>query len=614
MSPVRAVPGRIRTLLDQNRARSAALGVALVLLLALGAYGNSLGNGFAYDDVHIVERHPAVASGDASRAATASYWPPERPGARGNLYRPLTLVSFTVERRLWGLNPLPFHAANVAAHAAASLLVFLLLARLGVGAGGRTVGAGLFALHPVHTEAVANVVGRGELYSALFVLAACLLHLRGREWGPGARSARVLGVAGLYLLALASKEMAVTLPALLLLLEALRDDERSYLARLLDDLPLFLLLGATLAAFFGLRHQVLGVFLGDEATSSFLSLGTGERLLTALSLWPEYLRLLVFPVDLSSSYHPGVVFPATSWEPRVWTGLLVVLGLALVALRTRRAEPMVAAGIGWFAVTILPVSNLLFPTGVVLAERTLYLPSVGLAFVAAGGVRAANALPSRRRVALGSAAAVVASLLLLRTVTRNPTWESTERVMRTLAREHPESQIAIRARARGLVERGRTREAGELFEIALTFAPGSYSLMGEAAEFFLEEGDSVRADSLLRRAIELRPGHSAPYEYLAETLIRRGLPDEAIRVAGRGLGRAGWTADLWALVSEAHILAGRIPPAEWAREAAVATDPTSLRDWRRLEELREKRGDEVGARAARTGLRRAGSGPARREG
>ncbi|NIP58804.1 MAG: tetratricopeptide repeat protein [Gemmatimonadetes bacterium] len=397
-------------------------------------------------------------------------------------------------------------------------------------------------------------------------------------------------------------------------MEALRADERPFLGRLLDDVPLYLLLGATLAAFFGLRQQVLGVFLGDEATSAFLSLGTGERILTALGLWTEYMRLLFFPLDLSSSYHPGVLFPATSWEPRVWAGLLTVIGLTLVAVRTRRSEPMVTAGIGWFAVTILPVSNLLFPTGVVLAERTLYLPSVALAFVAAGGVRAARALTPRRRVALGAAAAVFACLLFVRTVARNPAWESTERVVRTLAREHPESQIAIRARARGLVERGRTGEARELFETALAFAPGSYSLMGEAAEFFLEEGDSARAETLLRRAIELRPGHSAPYEYLAEMLVRRGLPDEAIRVAGRGLGRAGWTADLWALVSEAHILAGRIPPAEWAREAAVATDPGSLRDWRRLEELRERRGDEVGARAARTGLRRAGFEPDRREG
>ncbi|HSR42924.1 MAG TPA: tetratricopeptide repeat protein, partial [Longimicrobiales bacterium] len=487
-------------------------------------------------------------------------------------------------------------------------------ARLGVGAVGSAAGAGLFAVHPVHTEAVANVVGRGELYCALFVLAACLLHLRGREWGPGGRSARVLGVAGLYLLALASKEMAVTLPAVLLLMEAVRADDRPYLRRVRDDLPLYLLLGVTLAAFFGLRHRVLGVFLGDEATSSFLSLGTGERILTALSLWPEYLRLLLFPLDLSSSYHPGVLFPATVWEPRVWAGLLVVLGLLLVAVRTRRSEPMVSAGIGWFAVTILPVSNLLFPTGVVLAERTLYLPSVGLAFVAAGAVRATRALPSRRRVALGAAAAMCGSLLLVRTVTRNPAWESTERVMRTLAREHPESQIAIRARARGLVAQGRVGEAGELFETALAFAPESYSLMGEAAEFFLQRGDTARAEELLRRAIRLRPGHSAPYEYLAETLIRRGRPDEAIRVAGRGLGRAGWTSDLWALVSEAHILAGRIPPAEWAREAAVATDPSSLRDWRRLEELRERRGDAAGARAARAGLRRAGLELGRTEG
>ncbi len=166
---------------------------ALVVLLALSAYGNSLGNGFAFDDVLIIEDNPVVTESDIGAAMATPYWPMAVEGT--GLYRPVAVASYAAEWELFGGNTLGFHAVSVVSHGLVSLLVFMLLLEF-FSTGGALAGASIFAVHPVHTEVVANVVGRAELYTAIFYLAACLLFWRGARWRGGVRrAARLLGVA-----------------------------------------------------------------------------------------------------------------------------------------------------------------------------------------------------------------------------------------------------------------------------------------------------------------------------------------------------------------------------------------------------------------------------------
>src|SRR5262245_17116211 len=191
-------------------------GALLVVFLALTAYANSLGNGFAYDDEGILPQNPTVTSGDWVGALGRSWWPAAAAGA--GLYRPVTSASFALEWKLTGGSPTAFHAGDVLAHALVSLLVFALLLQLASPLAAAAGGL-LFAIHPLHTEAVANVVGRAELYAAAFYLLACLLYLKGRHWTGASHALRLLGLGALYFLSLGSKEIGVTLPGALLLLE-----------------------------------------------------------------------------------------------------------------------------------------------------------------------------------------------------------------------------------------------------------------------------------------------------------------------------------------------------------------------------------------------------------
>lgn len=569
---------------------------ALVVLLALSAYGNSLGNGFAFDDVLIIEDNPVVTESDIGAAMATPYWPMAVEGT--GLYRPVAVASYAAEWQVFGGDVLGFHAVSIVSHGIVSLLVFLLLLEF-FSTGGALAGAAIFAVHPVHTEAVANVVGRAELYTAIFYLAACLLFWRGARWrGGGRRVARLLGVALLYALALGSKEMGATLPGVLILLTLFRADGTPLVRRFVDELPLFALTAAVLAVYLGVRFLVLGSVVGETPAAVLAGLTTGERLLTAVSLWSQYARLMFFPLVLAADYAPGVLYPAATFDAEVFGGVLTLVALIVGVVVLVRPRPFIALGILWFMVTILPISNLLMPTGTLLAERTLYLPSVGLSLAVAG---ATVAIAERGRTprTLGLVVIMlVGTAFLVRTVLRNPSWLSTFTVVATLARDHPDSHLALRARANGLVRTGDSEAAVEVYEGALELAPFNYPLLVEVADFYGGREQWERAETLLVTGVRAYPRHTAAWQLMARHLILQGRGREAHSVALRGLEQAGRDRELWALVSDSYIVKGDLPAAIRAREAALAVDPESSHDWSRLAELLEANGQPDSAAEA----------------
>jgi tetratricopeptide (TPR) repeat protein len=485
------------------------------------------------------------------------------------------------------------------------------------------VGGALFAVHPLHTEAVANIVGRGELYSSCFYLAACLLYWRGGRWAGWGRVPRLLGLGALYALSIGSKEIGVTLPLALLLLEASRPlltgspttkgrggltgdgpgvSGMSFPSRLLGETPVFLLFLVVLLTYLGLRWTVLGTLTGEVSAPIFRALGPGARVLTAVALWGQYLRLLLFPLDLAADYAPGVLFPAEGLDLSVLLGSLVLLVLAYSAIRAVRADPpipLVTLGILWFSVVVLPVANILFPTGVLLAERTLYLPSVGLSLAAAGlTARVQGARIQVQRWALTLSIGVL-FLFFYRTVIRNPSWFSTYVVLETLNQEHPESHLAFLNRGAGLDRVGEIQSAREEYTMALRLAPRRYGTLTEVAGFYGRTGRWSEAEALLRQAIEIAPGRDDAYRLLAAQLLRQRRGREAHQVALAGLANAGSDPDLWGSVSESYLLKGDFQAALRARRVALGMDSASASQWDRLGDVLEALGEVGGAAEAR---------------
>ena len=570
-------------------ARTVALLGLVVFALAVGVYANSVRNGFALDDewiiagnerVHGIERLP--------EAVTSPYWPSS--AARMALYRPVAVATYALDWELWDGAPWGFHAVNVILHGAATVLVLLLLLHVGFSPGAGVVGAVVFAAHPVHTEAVANVVGRAEVLSTTFFLVACLLFLRRELHAP----VRVAGIALCYFLSLGSKEIGITLPIILLLLEGLRSsDSDGFLRRVWNERAVFAACAGAVIVYLGIRRAVLGDIHGGDVAPMLVDADAITRIANAIRIWPEYVRLLFYPRHLVADYSPGVIMPVDGFESLVVLGLVVGIAILLLgAVAWRRWQ--ISLPIFWFAITILPVSNLIFPVGILLAERTLYLPSVAIAVLAAGLAQAVTHRPGQLRTAGIVAFAAVVVAFSIRTWTRNPVWKSTETVIADLAASHPESFRVQWVLAGNLMREGRVDEAFAHYAVAAELNPSHYNLLMEYAAALVVHGRAVEGEQVLRQVAVLMPDYVEPFVYLSQALYNQGRMQDALETSTRAiehfLGRKDFVGNIGGLYhQQAQALAAL---GDW--DAAFVARTESIRrarphvhwtQWRHLAEI-----------------------------
>lgn len=485
-----------------------------VAACALVVYLGALWNRFALDDIPIIALNPLVAHPSGLwRAFAAPYWSPD---FGGHMYRPLVIVGFGLDALVDGTAW--FHAVNLLWHAGAAVAVAALARRWMDQAGALVVGL-LFAVHPVHVEAVANVVGRAELMAAVFTVLAVYAALSSAH---PAWSAAALG------LGLLSKENAAVAPALVVwawILGLERPDRRRR-AMLVAG---WLLVGAAYAA---VRITVLHPFAGNASVAPmFVGQSWLAVRLTAIAALADVGRLLVFPLTLRVDYSPNERTVVTSpLDLRFAAGLLWALvwgGLLLLAWR--RGRKLEAFGLGWIGAAFLPVANLLYPAGFYVAERTLYLPSVGIV-VAAGA-----AISRVRREQLRPVVTLVCLLGALRTALRVPVWHDDRAVTLSIMEDSPDSYGGPLRMTGVYLERREPAKALAAARIAagtMQRDPWVY-VMGSVAAF--AAGNAKAADSLLAGLERFCFGPCAAGYYRYEAIMARahGYPTVADSLAAR---------------------------------------------------------------------------------
>ncbi|MCZ6794739.1 MAG: hypothetical protein O7J95_14110, partial [Planctomycetota bacterium] len=355
------------------------LGLTLAVLLI---YGETLGAGFTFwdDDVYVT-RNPLIQE--------------LSPGSVGRLftqfsncnYHPLTYFTWMAEYSLVGLSPWLYHLDNVLLHVGVGVLVFLLTRRLLEGAHGELAAllvAVLFLVHPLRVESVAWIAERKDVLCVLFYLASLLVYLKFIDEGPDKRS---YGLSlALFLAALLSKAMAISLPAVQVLLLVLR---RSASRKQLLLLAPFWVLSVVFAVLAYLAQAACGAVTPIHG-DTFLA-----HLLTVVKALAFYAQKLVVPHPLSARY---VVEPAAGLgEPQVIVGLILVALATWAAWRSFGRRRLLFFGLGFFAVTWAPVSGIV-PTSTLVADRYMYLPALGLLWPlgAAAGAALRGAVESRR--------------------------------------------------------------------------------------------------------------------------------------------------------------------------------------------------------------------------
>jgi hypothetical protein len=501
------------TLDEQDRWQRWA--VASLAIIAVLCYANALANGYVQDDQGIIHDNPLVKTVSGLwRAFLHPYWP-ERNGA--GQYRPLVIASFVFDRAVLHLGAWWFHLENIAWHVLVCVLVYRLLG-LTLSWRAAWLGSAWFALQPIHVEAVSNGVGRCELMASAFVLLAFLAH---RE----RKRTAILWFA----LALASKESGIVFLGLAVLNDILlgrsSDAKDTSTQRLRETYLAYIGVATVYAGVLSLIFQhkmfVATAVTWDNATPV-------DRWLTMLRVVPEIARLLLAPVDLKVDYTPRTIDLVTTVTPAVVLGAsLLVASLAAMVAGWRRA-PAVAFGIAWFFIAFSPVSNVLFPSGIVLAERTLYLPSIGAAMVA--GWVAERVLAVRPRAVVVFATALFVGFAV-RAWTRTPFWHDKRNFLIQEVSEQPESFRAHYTVCVLLVLEGKFAVGAHECQTARRLLPQDVGPYVTGADAAMGLYDSATAGALLDSALHQRPNDYATLLDFARLRRAQGRYREAIALA-----------------------------------------------------------------------------------
>jgi len=421
-------------------------------LLAATVAAPSIRNEFVADDQWVVANRKVLEHPQSVGAVLKEpYWPASFGGV---MWRPAVIASWALDYRI-SSSPHWFHAINVLWAALAAALFALLACELG-GPGVGLIAGLLFAAHPVHVEAVANVVGRAELMAASGYALALVCAIRAEQ-----RRAYLVGVALGAALAIGSKEIAVTLPATVLLVWVARGSPLRAAWRPLVAATAPILLYFIVHGFVGIR-----TFYGGGLAVGLEHLNMFQRTWAMVALSLQWWRLFLFPAHLSADYSPGELTVATGLTVWHLVGLVVWIGLGLLAWRTRRTLPGVAIGLAWVVITISPVANVVMPSEFLIAERTLYLPSFGVVFALAS---AAMALRSPQlRNALVTIAVVAGAA---RSIARVPAWHDDETHYQALLREAPRSYRTLWLEGRDEFAAGRMANGERYLLTAIAFAP-----------------------------------------------------------------------------------------------------------------------------------------------
>ncbi|MFI5396038.1 MAG: hypothetical protein ACHQ9S_10935 [Candidatus Binatia bacterium] len=516
-----------------------------VVLLAAAVYANALANGLVWDDPIVLTRQLL-----AFRSLhDLIFLPRDIPQFSPDYYRPLTILSYLIDRAIAGTSPLMFHLSVVVYHVITTYLVFrfglVLFGGRSMGTRMAGLGAAIFAIHPIHTESVAWGAGRSDVLACGFSLAAALAYFSERQTAAW----RAVVAAALVLMAALAKETAVVFFVLLPLSDILlgrsaaspapvvgRAERRrqsgvvaaSRRTPVLHYVPL----AAALMLYVLARESVLGSVLGPAGG---LSIDVIPNIIGAIG---HYTTKLVLPVWQSAYVSDLPTSPAA----------LLAIGAMLAGaalgwlVAWRRGEREVVFLLVWMGCTLAPSLAIVIKIPAApVAERYLYLPSVGYCVLLAYGImRASAAIGSRNaRTMLAAAVAVLLCVGAAATLRRNAVWRSNLTLWEDTAAKNLTDGLPMRSLATAYQQLGDTARAGEYFRLALqrrNDALGLFTINNNLGSLAMMEKKLDEAERYYRAALGGNP-------QAADVLFNLGLIGLTRAKNEDGTHDASWTHD-----------------------------------------------------------------------
>ena len=531
----------------------------LIAVLAVLPYLNSLVAEFTFDDLGLIRNNPSV-TGEHASALHVISTPQYRAGT--GLYRPVVMLTYLANARV-SHSPVGYHVVNVLLHALVTLVVFW-VARIFLGSvWGATAAAILFAVHPIHTEAVTSIVGRAELLAALCALASIAASIHAGK-NHGVKSGRWLLLSLTVLtVGLFCKESVFAAIALCAAVHVWAKQPRGATPVVAVLLPYTLLAGAYLVfrIFF---FRSLTLELPDLLDNPLAHVPVLPRLETALVILWQYLSLLLVPLRLSADYSfPEIPVVATALDPRFLTAAGVFAALALTLVTAFKRAPVLIWAAAFFFIPLGLTANVLFPIGTIKAERLLYLPSFGWCLACAWLMMHA---PGRPRVRQAVVAALIVALAG-RTWVRNRDWQNNLTLFAATVATSPRSakshhNLGIMYEQTGQVDAAMS-EYRQAYALDSTYAEAALGvgnmyqrkgLFGGALHWYAKAseidprltqaylntgivrnalGESSAAEAAFRAGLETEPDNPRLLAGLSISLIAQGRKPEAAAVIDR---------------------------------------------------------------------------------
>ena len=466
-----------------------------------------------YDDNEYVYNNPEITGKLSARAIERAFMHVDL-----GLWTPLTTISHMADCQLYGLRPAGHHLTNLLLHVANVVALFLVLRSMTGALWRSAFVAAVFAIHPLRVESVAWIAERKDVLSGLFfmlTLGAYIFYVRRKT------VASYLPVAILFAMGLLAKQMLVTLPCVLLLLDywPLNRFARGRDVMLLaEKIPLFVLSAASCIQPFITGAPEQGVVVKGVDHSLWLRIGN------ALVSYIVYIGKLFWPSDLTVFYPYPASIPA--WRALGALALLLAISAAVFTMRKRL--PALFTGWFWYLGMLVPVLGLV-PLGKEShADRYTYLPEIGLCIMIAWGVAAATAKWPFRAEILGASAAIVLSLLGWLAFDQAKNWSDGVTLWQQALKHSPASPVIRNYLGYALHAAGRDDEARAEFEEAIALKPDYAEPENNLGTVLLRNGDVKDAIIHFQKALDYSPGHAEARSNLAVALIQQNRLDDAI--------------------------------------------------------------------------------------
>lgn len=449
--------------------------LAFITVLILAVYGNTLGHGFVWDDIDVIVDNPLL---ESLKNLPRFFLHEDRIDTMTGYYRPLTYISFLVDRSIWGLNPVGFNITNLILHIAVSLTFYLLLIELFKKERYAFIATLVFSLHPIVNETINfHAGGRNTLLCALWALLSVYFHAKGRF--PAA--------VACFSLAILSKEFALLIPVVFLYHDLCLSERK-------PPLKTYAIYVCVIIGYLAIRSFAV------SSPNFIKQLDFTNLVLLTPKLVVTYLSNMIYPLQLQTMYD----ITAAERIRQVLPYLLVIAGILIAAIRFRRTREILFAA-GWFLLFLVPVSGIL-PTGLTsMADRYVYFSSMGFAMTLAYLINLAN-----KKAVIAIMTLLCASYAAI-DFHRNSFWKDEFSLFTQMVRDVPQLAVGYQNLGYRYYDKGDMDNAVKNLSIAYSKNSLNARMMIGSASIFWEAKEYDKAIFVLNKKLQYEPGDPITY-------------------------------------------------------------------------------------------------------